>query len=33
MLMPLTIPDEQLHEGLEAIEAAIRAIAAKEGLL
>lgn len=33
MLMPLTIPDDQLYEGLEVIEASIRVIAAKEGLL
>jgi 4-aminobutyrate aminotransferase / (S)-3-amino-2-methylpropionate transaminase / 5-aminovalerate transaminase len=33
MLMPLTIPDEQLHEGLAVIEASIRVIAQREGLL
>jgi 4-aminobutyrate aminotransferase / (S)-3-amino-2-methylpropionate transaminase / 5-aminovalerate transaminase len=33
MLMPLTMPDEQLHEGLAVIEAAIRTIARKEGLM
>ncbi|MBX3080191.1 MAG: 4-aminobutyrate--2-oxoglutarate transaminase [Anaerolineae bacterium] len=33
MLMPLTMPDDQLREGLAVIEAAIRTIARKEGLL
>lgn len=33
MLMPLTMPDDQLREGLAVIEAAIRTIARREGLL